>query len=183
MPTTHPPDRFDRPPADLQRVGAHRAPRPGGRGWIVFAWAALATAVLVGLGVFAMFVINDRVAFTSPFAPASETPAAGDAPVVQPTVDPTVNVVILNGTAVDGLAATAGDLLTSQGWTVGSRSNADASDVNTTVVFYTDPTQEGAAKGLAAALGDVQIRLSDQFVVEGDNRITIILGADYADAA
>lgn len=182
MPTTYPPDRFDRPPADLQRVGAHRAPRPGGRGWIVFAWAALATGVLVGLGVLAMFVINDRVAFDSPFAPATETPAASETPEVQPTTDPTVNVVILNGTAVDGLAASAGDVLTAAGWTVGSRSNADASDVKTTVIFYTDASQEGAAKGLAAALGDVEIRLSDQFVVEGDNRITIILGADYADA-
>ena len=33
---------------DLQRVGAHRAPKKRGGGWIGFGWAVLATGVLVG---------------------------------------------------------------------------------------------------------------------------------------
>ena len=187
-----PADRFDRPPADLQRVGAHRAPGRRGRGWIVFAWSALATGVLVGLGVLGMFVINDRVSFdgvlSSDNADSGSTgtpaPAASDtpAPVVppEPTIDPAVNVVILNGTDVTGLAGTAGDALVAEGWTVGSRSNADATDVATSTVYYTDAAQEGAALGLAQSLGGVAIALSDQFKVEGDNRMTVVLGADYA---
>ena len=188
-----PADRFDRPPADLQRVGAHRAPGRRGRGWIVFAWSALATGVLVGLGVLGMFVINDRVSFEGVLSSdngdaASAAPATSDAatpaPVTppEPTIDPAVNVVILNGTDVTGLAGTAGDALAAEGWTVGSRSNADATDVATSTVYYTDAGQEGAARGLAQSLGGVAIALSDQFKVEGDNRITVVLGADYAGA-
>ncbi|HEY8588683.1 MAG TPA: LytR C-terminal domain-containing protein [Naasia sp.] len=173
-----PEDRFDRPPADLQRVGAHRTPRPAGRGWVAFAWAALATGVLVGLGVFAMFVINDRVSFTGGGAIPTETAPA--APTVQPTIDPSVNVVLLNGTDVGGLAARAGDLLVAQGWTVGARSNATVTDVQSTVVYYTDASQEGAALGISQALGGVATQLSDRFVVEGESRITVVLGFDYA---
>src|SRR4051794_34201985 len=109
---TYPPDRFDKPPADLQRVGAHRAPRPGGRGWIAFAWAALATGVLVAVGVVAMFAINNSVVF-NPFAGGTPAPSptASPTPTVQPTTDPSVTVIVLNGTTVDGLATQVGDLL------------------------------------------------------------------------
>src|SRR4051812_48891939 len=144
---TYPPDRFDRPPADLQRVGAHRAPRPA-RGWITFAWAAVATAILVGLGVLAMFVINDRVAF-NPFGSSAPTVTAEPTttPTVQPTLDPSVNVIVLNGTTVAGLAGQVGDALAGQGWTVGSRSNATTQDVKTSAIYYGDPSLEGAARG------------------------------------
>jgi hypothetical protein len=181
---TYPPDRFDRPPTDLQRVGAHRAPRPG-RGWITFAWAALATAVLIGLGVLAMFVINDRISFTSPLGPSapSVTPEATSTPTVQPTLDPSVNVIVLNGTSVAGLAGQVGDSLTGQGWTVGSRSNATSQNVKTSAIYYGDPSLEGAARGLSAALGGMPIQLSDQFAVQGERRITVVLGADYSPAA
>src|SRR3954467_7195999 len=128
---SYPPDRFDRPPTNLQRVGAHRAPRPG-RGWIVFAWAALATAVLVGLGVLAMFVINDRVSFDNPFGGGSVPTVTAEptaTPTVQPTQDPAVNVIVLNGTSVAGLAGQVGDSLAGQGWKVAARSNASTQDV------------------------------------------------------
>jgi hypothetical protein len=179
---TYPTDRFDRPPADLQRVGAHRAPRPAGRGWVTFAWAAAATCVLIGLGVLAMFVINDRVSFNNPFggAPKPSATTTQSAPAtVQPTVDPSVMVIILNGAGIDGLAGQVGDLLASQGWTVAAKSNAATSDVQTSTIFYTDPSQEGAARGLSAALNGMPIQLSSQFLVEGENRITVVLGADY----
>jgi hypothetical protein len=133
---TYPPDRFDRPPTDLQRVGAHRAPRPR-RGWITFAWAALATAVLFGLGVFAMFLINDRVSFDNPFGGSSVPSVTAEptaTPTVQPTLDPAVNVVVLNGTTVAGLAGQVGDSLAGQGWTVGARSNASTQDVQTSAI-------------------------------------------------
>jgi LytR cell envelope-related transcriptional attenuator len=183
---TYPPDRFDRPPADLQRVGAHRAPRPR-RGWITFAWAALTTAVLVGIGVFAMFLINDRVSFTNPFgtggAQPTVTPEPSAAPTVEPTLDPAVNVVVLNGTTVAGLAGQVGDSLAGQGWSVGSRSNASTQDVAVSAIYYGDPGLEGAARGLSAALGGMPIQLSDQFAVTGESRITVVLGADYGPPA
>jgi LytR cell envelope-related transcriptional attenuator len=179
---TYPPDRFDRPPTDLQRVGAHRAPRPGGRAWVSLAWAAVATVVLIGVGVLAMFAINNRVIF-NPFEPTepSQTPVA--TPTVQPTVDPAVTVIVLNGTTVGGLAGQVGDVLTAQGWTVGARSNASQQDIEASTIFYSEPGQEGAARGLSAALNGMAIQQSDAFAVPEQSRITIVLGADYTPPA
>ena len=52
------PDRFDRLPADLERVGAHRSTEKQGRGWVGFAWAALATGILVVGGLFGLSVLG-----------------------------------------------------------------------------------------------------------------------------
>ncbi|MFD1714542.1 LytR C-terminal domain-containing protein [Amnibacterium flavum] len=177
---TFPPDRFDEAPADLHRVGAHRAPKRRGRGWIAFAWAALATGLIVAISVVGMFIINDNVSFENPFGGAS-TPIPTETPIptIEPTVDPAANVVVLNGTLTDGLANSVGDLLVSRGWTVATRGNASASDVATTTVYYSDPSQEGAAKGIIQSLGVGSIALSDAFVVPDQVRLVVVVGADY----
>lgn len=180
---TFAPDRFDEVPGDLHRVGAHRAPKKRGRGWITFAWAALATGLIVAAGVTAMFVINDRVSFENPFAPETPTPTPVATPTIAPTVDPAQTVVVLNGTQTEGLAGTVGDQLAAAGWNVTTRSNAD-SDVETTTIYYSDPTQEGAAKGVVESLGAGGIQLSDAFVIEGaPARLVVVIGADFAPAA
>ncbi|MFF1875752.1 hypothetical protein, partial [Kitasatospora herbaricolor] len=63
MAEKYPKDRFDTIPEDLHRVGAHRAPRARGRGWIGVGWAALATVVLVGLGVFGLSLVDSGNSF------------------------------------------------------------------------------------------------------------------------
>lgn len=176
-----PSDRYDVQPSSIGRVGAHRGPQPKNRGLFAFGWAALATGILVGLGVVWMLVINDRVSFDNPFTgtgTAAETPAP--TPTVEPTIDPAVSVVILNGTTTDGLAGQVGTLLAGQGWTIGSTGTNATSDVAITTVYYSDPAQEGAAKGLSVALNGAPIELSQAFFVEGLNRIGILVGADYA---
>ena len=166
-----PRDRFDEIPADLVRVGAHRAPRARGRGWITFGWAALATGVLVASGVFALTTIENRVADTGPTA--SVTAA------VKPTIDPEMDVVLLNATSTNGLAADASSALKKQGWTIGSTANASSHAVKTTTVYYTKPAQAGAAAGLAQSLGISHTMLSSQFAVPGQERLTVVLGSDY----
>jgi hypothetical protein len=175
---SEPHDSFDDLPADLVRRGVHRGPRPRGRGWVTFAWAALATGVLVGLGVLGLFVVNNGLQLgTSPIDPApSETPT----PTVLPTVDPSLSVTILNGTTIEGLATRAGGQATDGGWSVGIEANASTTDVTVTTVYYVDAAQEGAAKGLAATLGGVATAVSSQF--EGDT-LTVVLGTDYKDPA
>ncbi|BDI23730.1 LytR C-terminal domain-containing protein [Herbiconiux sp. L3-i23] len=175
---TFAPDRFDEVPEDLHRVGAHRAPKKRGRGWITFAWAALATGLIVAAGVTAMFVINDRVSFENPFAASTPTPEPSATPTIAPTIDPAQTVVVLNGTQTDGLAGQVGDQLVAAGWNVTTRSNAD-SDVDATTVYYSDPTQEGAAKGIVETLGAGRIQLSDAFVIEGVPRLVVVIGADF----
>src|SRR3954466_6499901 len=85
-----PRDQFDDVPDD-GRVGAHRAPAPRGRGWIGFAWAALATGVLVVAGIFLLSRIDSSFQLALPGgggesgAPVSSASAA---PTQAPVTDP-----------------------------------------------------------------------------------------------
>ena len=134
MTTRHPRDRFD-DVTDGPRVGAHRGVQRRGRGWIAFAWAALATGVLVGLGVLVLALLNDSYSFggstqasSSPSASASasrspsSSPSASSSPsqpaAAAPADQGATSVVVLNGTTTTGLAARASTALTSAGWSV-----------------------------------------------------------------
>lgn len=186
---THPRDRFDDIPADLQRVGAHRAAGRRGRGWFVFGWALAATLALVAAGVIALTVIGEGIRFEGgTVLPAAESPAAtpttGETP--EPVVDATILVTVLNGTNTTGLAAQVAERLSDDGWNVGSRANASTRDVEETTVYYWDPADEAAALGAARSLGSAQVVLSENFAPEegedpaGVARLTIVVGADYA---
>lgn len=179
MASSYPQDRFDEIPKDAERVGAHRRPPRPHHGWITFAWAALATGVIVGLGVVGLLVINSRVEFNDVFTPPTgiADTTATPTPTAVATTDPAASVAVLNGTAESGLAATAGDALTTAGWTVATVGNADTEDEAVTTVYYSDATLEGAALGLAAAIGSTTTVLSPEVAQTGD--LVLVLGADY----
>jgi hypothetical protein len=181
---SYPKDRFDQLPADLARVGAHRGPRPRGRGWIGFAWALLATGVLVFGGLFGISkVLNIDLGIG--LFPVAETPTPTPTPT--PTMDPIdaaaldparlITITVLNGTPIVGLQATVAGELTALGWPIVSQANASASDIEKTYVYYSDPLNEDVARGLVAAMGKGDIRLVDASVFPGAP-ITIVLGAD-----
>ncbi|WP_209561526.1 LytR C-terminal domain-containing protein [Frigoribacterium sp. PvP032] len=200
----HPRDRFDEVPADLDRVGAHRAEARRGRGWVVFAWCALAVGVLVGSGVVYLGVANDSFQFVSPTSDATSeagsgtpsdgsgddagdaatddtaaptTPAETVAPADPDSVDPDVTTItVLNGTTTSGLAGRASLALAETGWTVAGQGNADGT-VTTTIVYYADEADEAVALGVARDLGTTAVELSDAFP---DSSVTVVLGADYA---
>ncbi|MBD8610314.1 LytR C-terminal domain-containing protein [Frigoribacterium sp. CFBP 13729] len=192
----HPRDRFDEVPGDLHRVGAHRAVARRGRGWVVFAWCALAVGVLVGAGVVYLGVANDSFQFVSPTSdetaeagsgtPADDatdgtaspaTPAETVAPADPASVDPDVTTItVLNGTTTSGLASRASLALAETGWTVAGQGNADGT-VPSTIVYYADAADEAVARGVARDLGATRVELSDAFP---DSSVTAVLGADYA---
>ncbi len=170
-----PRDRFDDVPADLARVGAHRAPVRR-RGWVTFAWAALATGLLVGVGVLGLGVIEQRVGGTA----ATETAGTGASSGPAATVDPQAQVAVLNATTTTGLAKAASTTLEADDWTVASTANADVQDVKTSTVYYGSDGQLGAAKGLAKSLGITRTAKSDRYDVGGRSRLTVVLGADWS---
>jgi hypothetical protein len=179
---TYPQDGFDNIPEDLLRVGAHRAPEKKGRGWIAFGWAALATVVLVIIGMAALSAVTGKSSLpflsSSPSATPSATPSA--IKTATPKLDPTVPITVLNGTLTANLANSAADYLVTKGWTgagldLGARANATDQHIAKTVVYYTTATDEAAARELVKNLGVGTVLLSTAF----PDRITVVLGADY----
>src|SRR4051812_45575940 len=141
-----PPDPFDDIPADLSRVGAHRAPPRPGRGWIRFAWAALATGVLVVAGLFGLSRLVPGVSISLPnfgggsTASASAAPSASSTPTAPAVTDPTkvdpalkLAITVLNGTPTDGLSDKAGDAIKNAGWPNPGRADATSRTEKTTV--------------------------------------------------
>jgi hypothetical protein len=188
---TFPQDQFDEVPAELKRVGAHRAPRPKGRGAIAFAWAALATGVLVVGGLYGLSRVNPDITFALPdFGGAGGDPAAtpsSSASIVPPVTDPTtvdpalnLSISVLNGSSTDGLQNTAGDAIAAAGWPNPARNNSTTREEETTVIFYRSTEFEGIALGLSQLLGVGTIQLSDAFL---GAPVTIIVGNDYATVA
>lgn len=180
-------DRFDSVPDDLLRTGAHRASPRSGRGWIAFAWAALATGVLVAVGLFGLSVLRGTIdlPFTTPFssahASASVTPTPTPTPTPEAKVNPALAITVLNGTKTKGLAATVGNFLVAKGWSgaseqIGSRTNASSTDIVKTVVYYGDAANEPAARAMLLTLKVGGIRLSAAFP---GSPITVVLGSDF----
>lgn len=178
-----PSDRFDDVPPELGRVGAHRAPAPRGRGWVIVAWCALATGVLVGVGLLALGVIDRGLDLGTP-PPVAEAPGEEPAPEVTPITDPTTvqlpegfTITVLNGAGIPGLGQERADVLTAAGWPVGAVTNAAADDVETTTVYYSNAADEAIALGMVELLGLGEIELSDAFP---GAPITVVVGADAA---
>jgi hypothetical protein len=180
---TYPKDQFDDVPADLSRVGAHRAPAPRGRGWITFAWAALATGVLVAAGVIGITLIGGgevdlgttTAETTSTPEPTSSVTALADPADID--ADRDISISILDGTSFTDLGETVYADLTEKGWPVEESAEADQNDTETTIVYYTDAANEDIALGLVAALGVGETRLREDAQLGADLRV--LVGADY----
>lgn len=183
-----PKDPFDAVPADLKRVGAHRAPRKKGRGAIAFAWAALATGVLVIGGLYGLSRVNPDISFDLPNFGGGEEPVASPSPsasAVPPVTDPKtvpkelgLTISVFNGTATEGLQNVAGDAIKDAKWPNPARANSTNREIATTTIYYRSTDFEGIALGLMQLLGvQGKVQLSDAFP---GAPVTIVLGEDYA---
>jgi hypothetical protein len=183
---TFPTDRFDNLPDNLERIGAHRGPRIKGHGWIAFAWAALATGILVVIGLFVLSSVDASFKLTLPGAgstpSASSVSSVTPTPTTKPVTDPTtiasrkITITILNGTAVGDLDEKASTRLTNAKWTVGASGPSSATDIKQTVVYYSTSANKDVAEGIQLALGTGTIRLSDAYV---GAPITVVIGSDF----
>ncbi|MBN9190915.1 MAG: LytR C-terminal domain-containing protein [Microbacterium sp.] len=175
--TTYPRDRFDDVPASRDRVGAHRAENPHMRGWIVFLWAAIATIVLIAVGIFGTLVVSGRIVlFPTPTASAAPTPT------ITPVVDTSYTVLVINATGVDGQATAVKDALVQAKWSADSVLASDAgSTFPTTTVYYPLPEDAPAAAGVAKLIGGAKIAQSDKCQLAGEpeaQQLAIVLGTD-----
>lgn len=136
------------------------------RGWVVFLWAVLATIVLVAVGIFGTLIASGRVVlFPTP------TPTMTPLPTVEPVVDTSYAVLVLNATPEDGLATQMKDQIIAAGWPedLVTASGAGSTDFPETTVYYAFPEGEAAARGLAEqVLGGAQVAQSDVYQPQDD---------------
>lgn len=172
MPADYPRDRFDDVPRQPDRVGAHRAENPRMRAGAVLLWSALAAVVLFGAGVIGFLLVSQQ---------PGVLPLPDPEPSTAAVVDPTYEVLILNGTASQGLEASAEEELVAAGW---AADDVDVSTANTTnfpetTVYYAAPEHEAAAAGVAQVLGGARLEQSDAYVSDpAAKMITVVLGLD-----
>jgi hypothetical protein len=91
-----------------------------------------------------------------------------------------IEVAVLNGTAVPGLAATYGDKVERKGFKLGAVTNSNTSFANSVVMFERGHAPE--ARRVAAALGIAESRLmaTDIAAVSGGALVSVIVGEDNA---
>jgi hypothetical protein len=187
-----PHDRFDDLPADLARVGAHRAPPKPGRGWINFAWAALATGVLIVGGLYGLSRVNPAISFELPVLAGggaepgtSATPQPEATPLTDPAlVDPALNLTIsvLNASPTDKQQDVAAEQIGLAGWPAPAAAVASTRDQELTVIYYNGAQYESIALGLAQLLGIDSANIANSDAYLGAS-VTIVLGADYVPPA
>jgi hypothetical protein len=187
-----PRDRFDDLPDDLVRVGAHRAPAKRGRGWINFAWAALATGVLIIGGLYGLSRVNPAISFELPDLGGgvaepgtSSTPQPEVTPITDPAlIDPALELTIsvLNATPTTDLEDAAADQIGLAGWPKPAAAVATERDLESTIIYYNGAQYEAIALGLAQQLGTDPANTVNSDAYLGA-WVTIVLGADYVPPA
>ena len=172
---TFPRDRFDEIPKDPSRVGAHRAPRPRLRWLVTLLWWLLTVVVLTTVGILLFLALSNTGTIEVPERPAATTPAE-----VEPELDTTAFVVVLNGTPNPDVAATLEDQLIAAGWAddLVAAFDSDTTDFETTTVFYVLEEDRARALGVSEALGGAEVAQSSEFEDQSEGGFTIVVGLD-----
>ena len=91
-----------------------------------------------------------------------------------------IEVTILNGTAVPGLAAEYGNMVAAKGFQLGAVTNSSTSFADSVVMFERGSAPE--ARRVAGALNIAQVRLmtSDVAAVSGGAPVSVVVGEDNA---
>ena len=91
-----------------------------------------------------------------------------------------IEVTVLNGTSVPGLAAEYGDMVEGKGFQLGAVTNSSTSFVDSVVMFERGSAPE--ARRVARALGISQVRLMSAEIAEvsGGAPVSVIVGEDNA---
>ncbi|NLA66102.1 MAG: hypothetical protein GX862_09335 [Leucobacter sp.] len=170
-------DRFDSV-VRSGRVGAHRiVGRP--RRFLAYLLSALiGVALLTGVGILVVQTTGADV--SSWLDEEEEIEAPAPEPTVEAVLDPTAEVVVLNGTAMPGFAAIVDSIITqNQLGQILFSGDAAATDVEISAVFYGSVADEAAALGLAKELGGVSTYQSYEYLQEYGARLVVLIGADY----
>jgi len=91
-----------------------------------------------------------------------------------------IEVTVLNGTAVPGLAAEFGDKVESKGFQLGAVTNSSTSFESSVVMFERGHKPEARKVAKALGISEVQLMTSDIESVSGGSTVSVIVGEDNA---
>jgi hypothetical protein len=125
-----------------------------------------------------MVFVTGTLSFEGLIPVSSTTPATVATKSVKPTIDPTVLVSVINASGVEGAATRVSDQLAADGVLIGTKSNS-SDIVEKTMVYYGDPAVEGAARGIARALGGgAEVERTPAFAGT-QAKISVVVGSSY----
>jgi hypothetical protein len=93
-----------------------------------------------------------------------------------------IEVTVLNGTAVPGLAAEFGDEVEGKGFQLGAVTNSSTSFADSVVMFERGHAPEARRVAAAMGISDVQLMTPDIASVSGGASVSVIVGEDNAAA-
>lgn len=178
--TRFPEDRFDSYSSD--RVGSHRVTAQP-RSTLRYVLSGLvAAALLTTLGILGVTLAYNTGKL--PDLPGRPSSGTGQPQQVKPALDPEASIVILDGTPDGGVTAdhVSNVIQEQQLGHVIFAGPAASNEIAISAVFYSNPDDEAAARGLAERLGGMSSYQSDNYD-EYNARLTVLLGADYAGPA
>ncbi len=94
-----------------------------------------------------------------------------------------IEVTVLNGTAVPGLAATYGDMVEGKGFELGAVTNSSSSFVDSVVMYQPGKAREAHRVADALEISQVRAMTSDISSVSGGAPVSVIVGEDNATTA
>lgn len=150
----------------------------GGLSGVGYAAAVLVVAVALGAAAYAAVTLlgsgdgNDGARGSGGARQARE--------VLRPSE---VEVAVLNGTAVPGLAATYGDRVERAGFQLGAVTNTASGYDRSVVMYKRGNAPEARAVARRLGIGDVQLMSSDVVAVSAGAPVSAIIGEDNAGAA
>lgn len=130
------------------------------RGSVVLLWSTAATIALIAIGIFGTLIATGRITvFPTPGATTALAEAA------EAVVDTSYQITVLNATPQSGLGREFGDMIVAAGWNAAdvTAGEAGSDDFATTTVYFADPADEGAARGLAQVIGGAAVQLTDAY--------------------
>lgn len=94
-----------------------------------------------------------------------------------------IEVAVLNGTSVPGLAATYGDKVESKGFELGAVTNSDSSFEDSVVMFKQGRKPEAKQVAKDLSIAKVQPMSNEVAQVSGEANVSVVVGEDNASAA
>lgn len=190
-------DEFDRLGAERTPLGVHRAPTPRWRQWLPF---LIVLVLAPTLAIIAVRALSDGGSPSSEptttqqptsAEPTSETGESEEPTSEEPTteetteetteptadLDQSIQIWVLNGSGVNGLAADGVAVLEAAGWQDANAADYSSSLPTSTTIFYDNADQAEEAQAVGDELG-ITTLVESSDAADGD--IVVVLRSDFS---